>query len=97
MKIYGLITSLVIIIILGIFYFSQSRYEESDIVFQTNNGEIGFNVEVANTWLTRSKGLMNRESLPEDRGMLFVWEDEKKQIILDEKYFNSSRYDFRFS
>lgn len=33
-------------------------------------------VEIADTPEERRQGLMNRESLPEDRGMLFVFEEE---------------------
>jgi len=36
------------------------------------------NVEIADTPEKRSTGLMNRESLPEDRGMLFVFDREER-------------------
>lgn len=35
-------------------------------------------VEVADTEEARHRGLMNRESLPEDRGMLFVYPEERR-------------------
>lgn len=35
-----------------------------------------FDVEVANENAERIRGLMNRESLGEDQGMLFVWDEE---------------------
>lgn len=35
-------------------------------------------VEVADTEEARQRGLMNRESLPEDRGMLFVYPEERR-------------------
>ena len=39
-------------------------------------GTCTFLLEVADTGEERARGLMNRPSLPPDRGMLFVWEDE---------------------
>ena len=35
-------------------------------------------VEVAETEEARQRGLMNRDSLPEDRGMLFVYPEERR-------------------
>lgn len=39
---------------------------------------ISVTVEVADTEEARQRGLMNRESLPEDRGMLFVYPEERR-------------------
>ena len=39
-------------------------------------GTCTFLLEVADTGEERARGLMNRPSLPPDRGMLFVWEEE---------------------
>jgi uncharacterized membrane protein (UPF0127 family) len=39
-------------------------------------GEHSIKVEVAANTQTRSRGLMYRKSLPEDRGMLFIYPDE---------------------
>ena len=39
-------------------------------------GACTFLLEVADTGEERARGLMNRPSLPPDRGMLFVWDDE---------------------
>ena len=39
-------------------------------------GTCTFLLEVADTGEERARGLMNRPSLPPDRGMLFVWADE---------------------
>lgn len=44
-----------------------------------NNGPIVFNVEIAATDSERNKGLMNRPSLAEDSGMLFVWDDVEQR------------------
>lgn len=43
--------------------------------FVTQSGkEIAFDVEIANTDATREKGLMNRDSLPPNTGMLFIFD-----------------------
>jgi len=47
--------------------------QESKVCF----GENCFNVEIANTPESRAKGLMFRESLGSDKGMLFVFEKEE--------------------
>ena len=45
---------------------------------QITAGGSKLNVEIADTAETREKGLMNRKSLPDDCGMLFVFEQERK-------------------
>lgn len=44
--------------------------------YRDNNLIVGFNVEIARTAEERTRGLMFRNSLPEDKGMLFIFEDE---------------------
>lgn len=47
------------------------------VSFTTTSGEaISLSVEVADTPEKRSQGLMGRETLPEDAGMLFTWPDD---------------------
>ena len=41
-------------------------------------GDHTFHVEIADTDESRAQGLMNRESLPENRGMLFVFERDQR-------------------
>lgn len=48
------------------------------LVFQTDNGTHVYKVEVADEKEERTKGLMYRESMDEDRGMIFVYEKEIK-------------------
>jgi uncharacterized protein len=54
--------------------------EERDgpvVLIQTERGEeVAVEVEVADTQAEREVGLMNRESLPEDTGMIFLFEEE---------------------
>jgi uncharacterized protein len=40
-----------------------------------------FTLEVANTPVSRERGLMNRESMPADHGMLFVFPDEEERAF----------------
>jgi uncharacterized membrane protein (UPF0127 family) len=40
-------------------------------------GEHSVKVELATTYADRQQGLMHRDSLPSDTGMLFVYKDEK--------------------
>ncbi|HEV3473899.1 MAG TPA: DUF192 domain-containing protein [Actinomycetota bacterium] len=44
-------------------------------VIETDGGEVRVKVEIAETLETRSKGLMHRESLPEDAGMVFLHDE----------------------
>jgi uncharacterized membrane protein (UPF0127 family) len=39
-------------------------------------GELGMRVEIADDGAKRAQGLMNRDTLPADEGMLFVYPDE---------------------
>jgi hypothetical protein len=52
---------------------------ESTVSFSTSKGIVAFHCEVADTPQERSAGLMNRESLDLDSGMLFVF--ESPQIV----------------
>ncbi len=42
--------------------------------------------EIADTPQASENGLMFRDSLPEDRGMLFVFVAAEEGLVLDEKY-----------
>ena len=47
------------------------------LTIQTENKEIQINIEIADEPEERTQGLMNRSSLPEKQGMLFIFEEEK--------------------
>jgi uncharacterized membrane protein (UPF0127 family) len=47
-------------------------------IHELHLGDKTLAVEVAATPATRSQGLMFRESLPEDHGMLFIWPREQR-------------------
>jgi len=44
----------------------------------TRSGERQFSLEVANDETERSRGLMYRRDMPDDRGMLFVFQDTRR-------------------
>jgi len=69
-KIYAILSLFLVLILSFIFYFERKITREISI----NNKTI--TVEVANTFSKRTKGLMFRESLPENEGMLFVFDKE---------------------
>jgi hypothetical protein len=47
----------------------------TQIVIRTGTGDVRVNVEVADDESERAVGLMDRESLPDERGMAFLWTD----------------------
>lgn len=52
--------------------------EVKTVSFQTDVGKYAYQVEVSDTKEERELGLMHRESLDEDKGMLFIFEDERR-------------------
>jgi uncharacterized membrane protein (UPF0127 family) len=46
------------------------------VLIETATGEFGVPVEVADSQEERETGLMNRESLPADAGMIFLFEED---------------------
>jgi uncharacterized membrane protein (UPF0127 family) len=53
---------------------NQNRLPEATITFNPSEENVYFNCEVADTPSERAIGLMNRESLEPDEGMLFIFE-----------------------
>lgn len=78
MKIYGLLASVVILMLLSILAlpFLKPKYEAATVSISTAKGNASFDVEVADTEIKRTVGLMNR-TLPERSGMLFVFGSEQ--------------------
>ncbi len=52
------------------------KYDRGRLNITQNGKKVTLNVEIAKTVEARSQGLMLRKSLPENAGMLFVFEDE---------------------
>ncbi len=79
MKIYGLLASIIVIVIILIFSipFLKPKYEATSITVITEKGNLVFDVEVADTEIKRAIGLMNRTNLPEKSGMLFIFGSER--------------------
>ena len=51
---------------------AQTTFEREDLLIQTRSGKVHrFDVELALTTEQRAQGLMHRESMPQDHGMLF--------------------------
>jgi len=50
--------------------------ERGTVAIETTQGPVSVDVEIADSDEERQVGLMNRESLPEDAGMLFVFEED---------------------
>lgn len=48
------------------------------LVFQTSQGEASFELEVADDADERSRGLMHRTDMPDNRGMIFVYGADKR-------------------
>lgn len=51
-------------------------FERSMLALDTSSGKHVFTIEIANTMERRSLGLMHRESMPRNHGMLFVFEGD---------------------
>jgi uncharacterized membrane protein (UPF0127 family) len=48
------------------------------LTVETRSGERAFSIEIAASPSERERGLMFRETMPEDHGMLFVFEDQRQ-------------------
>ena len=78
MKMYGLLASIILVLILLIVSlpFLKPKNELSKLTVLTAKGEIAFDVEIADSGIKRTIGLMNRTSLPQSSGMLFIFGSE---------------------
>jgi uncharacterized membrane protein (UPF0127 family) len=84
MKAIGLVARLSVFLCLLIFIpnvgkaQSQLQTFEKDLIRLAleDGGEHEFQVELAVTWEQQAQGLMFRQSMPEDHGMLFLYESE---------------------
>ncbi|MFC3752790.1 DUF192 domain-containing protein [Aquamicrobium ahrensii] len=51
--------------------------DTAPLVIVTKSGARAFNIEIADDAVKRSAGLMYRQSMPDDRGMLFIFEEAR--------------------
>ena len=70
MKQKGIVSFLVLFFILGFFYWKKNHESNKYVVAIE---ETSLEVEIANTPYLRQKGLMGRDHLDEDKGMLFLF------------------------
>ncbi len=66
----------VVVVILIILFYSQTRVEKRKITIVSEGKSTELTVEIADNFVKRAKGLMFRSSLPENEGMLFIFDDE---------------------
>lgn len=60
---------------------AQLQTDSERLVIETRNGPVTFSVELALTADDRATGLMNRQSMPADHGMLFRF-DQTRQVLM---------------
>ncbi len=67
-----------IIIALSLLLFIAACSGEEKVILHTSNGEVAFAIDLANTPASRAKGLMFVQDLPDDKGMLFDFGEERE-------------------
>jgi len=75
----------IVFIGMALFFYNNSQQVKKEfntlpkVSFHNQDGNeiASFKVEIASTSIQHQKGLMHREYLPEDRGMLFVFKQEQ--------------------
>jgi len=58
--------------------FGDVLFKRASLTIQTNSGPTLLNVEVADTDVRREQGLMFRRKLPDDGGMIFLFDREQE-------------------
>jgi uncharacterized membrane protein (UPF0127 family) len=70
----ALILLLFLIILLVVYFLSAKGERRRLTIINQDGGEVSVNAEIADNPATKMKGLMGRPSLPENDGMLFVFD-----------------------
>ncbi|MBI5151904.1 DUF192 domain-containing protein [Candidatus Peregrinibacteria bacterium] len=65
-----------IILILAVFLLFSGCSTNRQVIFHTQNGDYKISVEIADTDAAIQKGLMGREKLESDKGMLFIFKED---------------------
>ena len=68
----------ILILLLFLLITVLNAQETTNIIIKNNYKDIYFNVEIARKKIDRDKGLMFRENLNIDKGMLFIFPNESK-------------------
>lgn len=71
--IYALIAAAILIIVIFILTQNPHPGKEQITIINSAGREINIYVEIADEWPEMERGLMHRESLPEEEGMLFIF------------------------
>ncbi len=58
--------------------FGDILFKRANLKIETKNGPVLLNVEVADTEPEREQGLMFRRKLPENQGMIFLFDNEQE-------------------
>ena len=77
-KYFIILIFLILAIFLCICFYPQ-KLKKTDLTILTETGKTTYHVEVADTVYSRKKGLMHRKSMPQNHGMLFIF--DKPQLI----------------
>lgn len=83
MRIFYVIATVTILALLWIISWSQYQKvkDKNALTIITAVGPVKIYPEIASTSETRKKGLMFKEKLAKDKGMLFIWPDEKERTF----------------
>jgi len=71
---------LIIALIVGAYYLITSMWPKDgpkQLVLNTSSGSHNYTVEISDTKDERTKGLMFRDKMDEDKGMFFIFEEER--------------------
>ncbi|NYZ60245.1 DUF192 domain-containing protein [Candidatus Micrarchaeota archaeon] len=71
--IYVLIAAVIVVIVIFLLTQNSHSGKEQITIINSAGQEVHIYVEIADDWNEMERGLMYRESLPEDEGMLFIF------------------------
>ena len=60
---------------------AKARCASDEILFRTQAGDVGFSAEVVDDEAGRAQGLMHRESMAANHGMLFVYPSAREVVF----------------
>lgn len=75
-----LITIGIVVVVVASGQSDRVKFPKGKIVITDGEKSLKLDVEIANTPTLRSIGLMYRKSIPDDFGMLFVFEEDTARV-----------------